>query len=225
MGQQGGWGDHIPDSSTWWDNIPAKVSSITSAWVGYKSINLAGTTCKGHAAHDMRFVTDPQQTFGNWNSRTPRTPNPDDLISIEWLVQIQNVGQYAAHPGGKDPARYCGQVTIPANSPYSWHVYLQPGAQTTLCQMIPVSYPASNHLNIGAMIAWGRSTKFKDLPEWNKNYRSDGTGILLRRNATKDDPIFDPTSWFISDVIGYEICGAGAVRMEVDSAYLRVNRD
>ena len=208
MGQQGGWANQIPDSGTWWDNIPARCDSITSAWAGYKGLNLAGTTCKGHAAHDMRFVTDPRQTGGSTGI------DPNSVIAMEWLVQIQHVGGYATHPGGKTPAWYRGAVTLDG---VKWHMYLQYGAQTVLFQWIPDRYPAPNWLNLRTMIRYMMTTRFSQLP--------NGAGSIIRRGADANSFIVEGGHHFLSDVIGFEVCGPGALRMEVDSATLRVNKD
>jgi hypothetical protein len=207
MGQQGGWGDTIPESGTWWDNIPARVSDIDNGWTGYKSLSLS-STCKGHAAHDMRFTTSAVQTYGN------KAPDPNSVIAMEWLLQIQSIKGYASHPDGKTPAWYRGSVDIDG---FTWHMYLQYGAQTVLFQWIPDEYPAPNWINLGAMIDYMRNTRFRDLP--------NGEGSIIRRNATRDSFIIEGAHYFISNVIGFEICGPGALRMEVDSATLRINKD
>lgn len=208
MGQQGGWANDIPDSGTWWDNIPVRCDNISSLWTGYKSLSLNGTTCKGHAAHDMRFVTDPRQTGGSTQI------DPNSVIAMEWLIQIQNVKGYGAHPGGKTPAWYRGSVTLDG---FKWHMYLQNGAQTVLFQWIPDTYPAPNWLNLKTMIDWMKSTRFNQLP--------NGAGGIIRRGASASSFIVEGGHYFLSNVIGFEVCGPGALKMVVDSATLRANKD
>lgn len=211
MGQQGGWGAHIPSSGIWWDNLPARLGDITSAWTGYKSLTTAGTTCRGQIAHDMRIVYNPQRTYGN------REPYSDPQVAMEWAVQIISFRGYSEHPWGKQSEWYRGAVTL---DDVTWHLYLQAGAQRLLFQWLPELFPAPKWINLKSMIQYAMGRRFNELP--------NGAGpaeILGRYGYDEDSPIFNPDHYLISNSIGCDICGPGVLRAEVISATMRVNRD
>jgi hypothetical protein len=205
LGQGGAWGDLIPETGTWWENVPVRVGDVRSLWAGYRSLT-AGGDGKGHLSHDMRIVSDPRQTIGS--------DDANSVITLELMVVIDQFDGYGAHPDGRDPSRYRGTVSIAG---LEWHVYLIRGAQTNLLVLIPARLPAPRHLDIGALLEWARSTRYSELP--------NGPGELFEVGSGPDDFLVDPDHWWISDTIGFETASGGSFWAELDSLYLRVNRD
>lgn len=202
MGQGGGWGDTIPDSGTWWDNIPCQVKNVNTGWVGSKSRTFNNTNFEGWAIIDCRTSASSQQTFGN--------KDPKPTVSLEFIIALQHFGGYGVIATSGD-SRYRGTVTIDG---IKWRTLLQYGAETVLIKLAPDNGVAPLHINMGAIIKWGRTTRYQDLP--------NGAGPIYVGSPSSF--IMNPDHYFISANPGLETVN-GKITGEWRSAYLRINRD
>jgi hypothetical protein len=202
MGQGGGWGDEIPDSGTWWDNIPVLVKNVNTGWVGSKSRSFNNTSFEGWAIIDCRTSASNQQTFGG------KEPYPS--VSLEFIIALQHFGGYGVIATSGD-SRYRGTVTIDG---FKWRTLLQYGAETVLLKLAPDNGIAPLHINMGAIIKYFRARRYSELP--------NGAGSIYVGSPSSF--IFNPDHYFISANPGLETV-KGKITGEWRSAYLRINKD
>jgi hypothetical protein len=197
-------------------NVPRQVGSIGgSFWVGAKSYNTTGTTCKGHLCDDMRIGNSalPSSTYTEAVAQT----------TMEFMIVRKTFSGYGLGPGARPSGSHRGTLTIGG---IEYYIHTQQGATdfgggnfATLLCFVPTSGNLPDHANYAHVLNFCCTTRWNQLP--------NGPGSRFERGRNSGDFMIQPGSYMKHTGQGFEIDGtqAGEVHIVANSAYYRMALD